>query len=114
MVNYMNINNFLLVLNKLIERLQPDNEKIIKKMKKLMEIIDTKNNKEILFNLYEISANWVCYGSVILYFGKEKEKRSIDNIEYKKLSEKINEQNIKLIEIKNDWIKEYNLIKNLL
>ena len=109
----MNITIFLHELNKLIEELQPDNEKIINKMKILMEIIEKKDNKEIFYNLYEISSNWICYGNVILCYGNEKGKRSIDNIEYIELSEKIKGHKIKLKDIKNDWIKEYNLIKNI-
>jgi len=108
----MNINIFLLELNKLIEELQPDNEKIIKRMKKLMEIIDKKDNKEIFFNLYEKSADWLCHGNVILCFGNEKEKRSCDNIEYIKLEEQINEHKLKLKEIRNDWMNEYSSISN--
>jgi len=108
----MEIKIYLFELSKLIEELQPDDEKIIKKMKELMEIIYKKDNKDIFFNLYEKSADWLCHGNVILCFGNEKEKRSCDNIEYIKLAEKINEHKLKLKDIKNDWIKEYSSISN--
>jgi len=107
----MELKSFLFELNNLIEKLCPYDEILKNKFKELITILNNENDKEKLHKLYLISDAWLCYNNIILYL--ENQLNSFEN-EYKiKLTQTIKEYKHALDDIKNDWIREYNLINKI-